>query len=145
MDKEGFSAAQVIDMLNKKSGVLGVSGVSSDFRDLGSSAADGNAKAQNAIDVFCYRVAGYVGRYAAALNGADAVVFTAGVGENSGAVRAEICKYLEWMGVEIDGEKNSKRGMEIDISTPAAKTRALVIPTNEELMIARDTKELVGK
>jgi acetate kinase len=145
MEKENMTAQQVIDLLNKKSGMLGLSGVSSDFRDLAAAVKDGNGLADNALKVFCYRVAGYVGRYAAAMNGVDAVVFTAGVGENDIGVRAEICGYLQWMGVSVDAEKNARRGKAMDVSTPDAKVRVLVIPTNEELMIARDTKTLVGK
>ncbi len=145
MEKENLTAQQVIDLLNKKSGVLGLSGVSSDFRDLGDAVKDGNKLAENALDVFCYRVAGYVGRYAAAMKGVDAVVFTAGVGENDKSVRETVCSYLEWLGVAIDPEKNSQRGKAMDISKPEAKVRVLVIPTNEELMIARDTKRLTGK
>jgi acetate kinase len=142
MEKESLTASQVVDLLNKKSGMLGLSGVSSDFRDLADAVNGGNALAANALAVFCYRVAGYVGRYAAAMKGIDAVVFTAGVGENDVHVREQICSYLEWMGVAIDTEKNNQRGKAIDISQPDAKVRVLVIPTNEELMIARDTKRL---
>jgi acetate kinase len=142
MEKENLTASQVVDLLNKKSGMLGLSGVSSDFRDLADAVNGGNARAGNALDVFCYRVAGYVGRYAAAMKGVDAVVFTAGVGENDVQVREQICSYLEWMGVAIDAGKNNQRGRAIDISKPDAKVRVLVIPTNEELMIARDTKRL---
>ncbi|MCL2286577.1 MAG: acetate kinase [Firmicutes bacterium] len=143
MEKEGLTAQQATDMLNKKSGMLGLSGVSSDFRDLDTAAREGNKRAQDALDVFAYRVAGYVGRYAAAMNGLDAVVFTAGIGENDTAIREKICAYLTWMGVEIDSEKNSKRGQALDVSTPGAKVRVLVIPTNEELVIARDTKAIL--
>ena len=144
MEKEGLTAQQVTDMLNKKSGMLGLSGVSSDFRDLDAAAKEGNKRAQDALDVFAYRVAGYVGRYAAAMNGLDAVVFTAGIGENDTGIRAKICEYLQWMGVEVDSELNSKRGQALDVSTAKAKVRVLVIPTNEELVIARDTKTILG-
>jgi len=144
MEKEGLSAQQVTDILNKKSGMLGLSGVSSDFRDLDAAAREGNKRAQDALDVFAYRVAGYVGRYAAAMNGIDAVVFTAGIGENDTAIRAKICEYLQWMGVDVDCELNSKRGQALDVSTVNAKVRVLVIPTNEELVIARDTKAILG-
>ena len=144
MQKENQTAQQVVDTLNKKSGVLGVSGVSSDFRDIGEAADKGSARAKAALDLFCYRVAQYVGSYAAAMNGVDAVVFTAGVGENAADVREKVCSYLGFMGVEIDKEKNGKRGQALDISTSAAKVRALVIPTNEELVIARDTKEALS-
>ena len=143
MEKEGLTAQQATDMLNKKSGMLGLSGVSSDFRDLDTAAREGNKRAKDALDVFAYRVAGYVGRYAAAMNGLDAVVFTAGIGENDTAIREKICAYLTWMGVDIDSEKNSKRGQALDVSTPGAKVRVLVIPTNEELVIARDTKAIL--
>jgi len=144
MEKEGLTAQQVTDVLNKKSGMLGLSGVSSDFRDLDAAARAGNQRAIDALEVFAYRVAGYVGRYAAAMNGLDAVVFTAGIGENDTAIREKICAYLTWMGVEIDAEKNSKRGQALDVSTASAKVRTLVIPTNEELVIARDTKAILG-
>ena len=141
MQKENQDANQVVDILNKKSGMLGVSGVSSDFRDLSAAEEDGNERAKAALDLFCYRVARYIGSYAAAMNGTDAVVFTAGVGENHSGVRKRVCGYLGFMGLEIDMEKNSKRGQAMDISTAGAKVRALVIPTNEELVIARDTVE----
>ena len=141
MQKENKSAADVVDILNKKSGVLGVSAVSSDFRDLSAAEEQGNDRAKTALDMFCYRVARYIGSYAAAMNGVDAVVFTAGVGENHSGVRKRVCSYLGFMGLEIDMDKNSKRGHAMDISKPDAKVRALVIPTNEELVIARDTVE----
>jgi len=143
MEKENMTAQQVVDMLNKKSGVLGLSGVSSDFRDLTAAADEGNEKAQNALDVFTYRVAGYIGRYAACMNGLDAVVFTAGIGENDSLVREKVCEYLTWMGVDINLDENKKRGQALDISMPHANVRVLVIPTNEELMIARDTKKIL--
>ena len=144
MEKEGLTAQQAADILNKQSGMLGLSGISSDFRDLDAAAREGNQRAIDALDVFAYRVAGYVGRYAAAMNGLDAVVFTAGIGENDTAIREKICAYLTWMGVEVDPEMNSKRGQALDVSTPGAKIRALVIPTNEELVIARDTKAILA-
>ena len=143
MEKEGLTAQQVIDMLNKKSGMLGLSGVSSDFRDLSAAANEGQTKAIDALDIFAYRVAGYIGRYAACMNGLDAVIFTAGIGENDSAIRAKVCEYLTWLGVDIDPELNSKRGQALDISNPNAKVRVMVIPTNEELMIARDTKKIL--
>ena len=141
MQKENISAHEVVDILNKKSGMLGVSCVSSDFRDIGTAEENGDKRAKAALDLFCYRVARYVGSYAAAMNGVDAVVFTAGVGENSSDIRTRICSYLEFFGVKLDQEKNKKRGQALDISTADAKVRVLVIPTNEELVIARDTKE----
>jgi len=143
MEKEGLTAQQVLDLMNKKSGVLGLSGVSSDFRDLAAAAEAGNEKAVDAMEVFAYRVAGYVGRYAAAMNGLDAIVFTAGVGENDSYIRGKVCEYLTWFGVDINPEENKKRGKAMDISNPAAKVRVLVIPTNEELVIARDTKKIL--
>lgn len=145
MEKEGLSNKEIDELMNKKSGVLGLSGVSSDFRDIESAANDGNKRAQIALDTFHYKVAKYIGEYTSSLNGVDAIVFTAGLGENSKSSRQEICNYLKWLGIEIDDEKNSKRGEEIDITIPSSKVRVLVIPTNEELVIARDTKELLDK
>jgi acetate kinase len=144
MEKENLSGQQVNDLLNKKSGVLGLSGVSSDFRDLSAAAKEGNQRAQTALDIYCYKVAGYVGRYAANMGGVDALVFTAGIGENDTYVREQVCAYLKFLGVDIDPELNGKRGTALDISKKEAKTRVLVIPTNEELVIARDTKNIVG-
>ena len=141
MQKEGITAQQVADLLNKKSGVLGLSGVSSDFRDLSEAENQGNERAKTALDVFCYRVARYIGSYAAAMNGVDAIVFTAGVGENDSSVRKRVCSYLGFLGAEIDEQKNATRGRAIDISKEDAKVRVLAVPTNEELVIARDTKE----
>ncbi len=141
MEKEKLSVKEVENILNKKSGVLGLSGVSSDFRDIEGALPE--KRAAIALDVFAYRVAKYVGEYAAALNGVDAIVFTAGLGENSASTRAAICNYLGYLGVSLDEEKNKLRGKAIDISTADAKTRVLVVPTNEELVIARDTKELL--
>ena len=143
MEKEGLTAQQVVDMLNKKSGMLGLSGVSSDFRDLSAAAESGNDRAQAALDVFAYRVAGYVGRYAAAMNGLDAIVFTAGIGENDAYIRGKVAEYLTWMGVDINPELNAKRGVALDVSKPSAKVRLVMIPTNEELVIARDTVAIV--
>jgi len=145
MEKEGLSAKEVDNIMNKKSGVLGISGVSSDFRDIESAKDDGNKQAEAALDAFEYRVAKYIGQYYIAMGGADAIVFTAGLGENSSTRRESISKYLKVIGVEIDSEKNKLRGQEIDITTPDSKVRVLVIPTNEELMIAKDTKELLDK
>jgi len=142
--KENMDVFQLVNMLNKKSGVFGLSNnLSSDFRDLDSAAAEGNAQAKNALDVFCYRVAKYVGAYTAAMNGVDAIVFTAGIGENAGNVREKVCAYLGYLGIEIDKEANGKRGEEIVISTPDSKVKVLVVPTNEELAIARETVALV--
>jgi acetate kinase len=144
MKKENWNLEQVDNFLNKQSGVLGVSGVSSDFRDIENAAIqDSNIRAQLALDRFAYVVKKYIGSYMAALNGADAVVFTAGLGENSSSMRVKICADLDFFGISIDKDKNFIRGVEVDVSTDDAKTRVLVIPTNEELMIARDTHELM--
>ena len=143
-NKYGMSVDDCLNMLNKKSGVLAISGVSSDFRDLEDGAAKGNEDCRLALDKFCYEVAKYVGSYAAALNGIDVLTFTAGVGENGPDTRAAVCSYLEFMGVKLDPEKNNVRGKEMLISTPDSKVQVWVIPTNEELMIAQDTAELVN-
>ena len=143
--KEGLSAEQMNTILNKKSGVLGLSGVSSDFRDLGAAADEGNEQAKTTLETYAYRVAKYIGSYVAALNGVDAIVFTAGVGENNASGRAEIMKYFTFLGISIDPEKNRIRGEETEISTPDSKVRVLVIPTNEELAIARETVRLTCK
>jgi len=141
--KEGLDITGLLNMLNKKSGVHGLSGISSDFRDLAAGAEAGNKQAQIALDVFCYRVAKYVGSYVAAMNGVDAIVFTAGIGENDGYVRNQVCSYLGYLGITVDADANSKRGEEIVISTADSKVKVLVIPTNEELAIARETVALV--
>ena len=143
MNKYGMSADECLNMLNKKSGVLALSGVSSDFRDIEGEAEKGNEDCQLALDKFAYEVRKYIGSYAAALGGLDCLVFTAGVGENSGSMRARICEGLEYLGVKIDPEKNTVRGKEAIISTDDSKVTVWVIPTNEELMIAQDTAELV--
>ncbi|MEN6413475.1 MAG: acetate kinase [Veillonellales bacterium] len=140
MKKENMTAAQIDSYINKKSGVLGVSGVSSDFRDIEAAADKGNKRAQLALDVFAYRVLKYIGSYAAAMNGVDAIVFTAGLGENSISMRAKICEGLDYLGTKIDDQKNNIRGKAQEISVDGAKVKLFVIPTNEELMIARDTK-----
>ena len=141
--KENLDIAGIMNVLNKKSGVEGVSGVSSDFRDLETAAKAGNKRAELAIDVFAYRVAKYVGAYTAAMNGVDNIVFTAGIGENCALVRTKVCSYLGYLGITIDEEANGKRGEEIVISTPDSKVKVLVVPTNEELAIARETVALV--
>lgn len=141
--KEGLDLAGVLNVLNKKSGVLGLSGVSSDFRDLEAAAKEGNERAEIAQRVFNYRVLKYIGAYAAAMGGVDCICFTAGLGENNGATRKQICSNLMFLGIQIDDEANAKRGEEIVISTPDSKVKVLVIPTNEELAIARDTVALV--
>ena len=142
-NKYGMSVDDCLTMLNKKSGVLALSGVSSDFRDLGAGADAGNEDCKLALDKFYYEVAKYVGAYTAALNGIDVLTFTAGVGENDAAARAAICEYLGFMGVNIDPEKNNCRGKEVKISTDDSAVQVWVVPTNEELMIAQDTAELV--
>ena len=143
MEKENWNPDQTRDFLNKKCGVLGLSGVSSDFRDIESASGEGNSRAQLALDRFAYAVKKYIGSYHAVLNGADAIVFTAGLGENSASMRMKICEGLECIGVKIDPDKNYTRGVEADVSTADSKVRVLVIPTDEELMIARDTYEIV--
>ncbi len=141
--KEGLDITGLLNMLNKKSGVHGLSGISSDFRDLAAGAEAGNKQAKIAIEVFAYRVAKYVGSYVAAMNGVDAITFTAGIGENDGSIREKVCSYLGYLGITIDKEANQKRGEEIVISTADSKVKVLVIPTNEELAIARETVALV--
>ena len=144
-NKYGYSVDECLNILNKKSGVLALSeNLSSDFRDLENGAAEGNEAAALAREKFCYEVAKYVGAYAAAMNGIDVLTFTAGVGENDGGVRAGVCEYLGYLGVKIDPELNKKRGKEMVISTPDSKIQVWVVPTNEELMIAQDTAELVN-
>ncbi len=143
--KEDMDIVELMSMLNKKSGVYGLSNnLSSDFRDLGAGAAEGNKPAQIALDVFCYRVAKYVGSYVAAMNGVDAIAFTAGIGENDGYVREMVCSYLGYLGIEIDAEANKARGEETKISTADSKVQVYVVPTNEELAIARETVALVS-
>jgi len=145
-DIENLSASEVYNILNKKSGVLGLSGISSDMREIEDGAFEGNPVARLTLDIYEYRIAKYIGAYVAAMNGVDAIVFTAGVGENSPILREEICEnYLGYLGVKIDKEKNNVKGKETIISTPDSKVAILVVPTNEELVIARDTKEIVEK
>ena len=142
INQKGLDAKAVDNLMNKQSGVQGVSGVSSDFRDLSAAAEQGNERAKLALDMFAYQVKKYVGAYAAAMGGLDALVFTAGVGENDADTRAAVTEGLEFLGVKIDADKNNTRGT-VDISAADAKVKTLVIPTNEELMIAIDTKRLV--
>lgn len=144
-EKEKMSSKAVTNMLNKESGVLGLSGVSSDFRDIEEASAYGNERAKLALDVFVYRVQKYIGSYAAAMNGVDAIVFTAGLGENSINDRALVLDGLTFLGVECDPVRNNVRGKEKEISTPESRVKAFVVPTNEELVIARDTKKLLDK
>ncbi len=145
MNKENLNINQMNNVLNKQSGVLGISGVSSDFRDIEGAADQGNKRAQLALDRFAYVVKKYIGSYAAAMDGVDAIVFTAGLGENSAFMRSKICGGLSFLGIEIDEEKNAKRGEEIEITKPGCKTKVFVIPTNEELVIARDTQGITKK
>ena len=142
INQKGMSAKDVDALMNKESGVSGVSGVSSDFRDLSAAAKEGNDRAQLALDMFSYQVKKDIGAYAAAMGGVDAVVFTAGVGENDAATRSAVVEGLDFMGIKINEEKNAARGT-VDISADDATVKTLVIPTNEELMIAIDTKRLV--
>ena len=144
MNKYGMSADECLNMLNKKSGVLALSGVSSDFRDIENGAEEGNENCALALDKFAYEARKYIGSYAAALGGLDCLVFTAGVGENSASMRARICEGLEFLGVKLDPEKNNTRGKEAIISADDSKVTVWVIPTNEELMIAQDTAALVN-
>lgn len=143
MHKENMDIDQMLDVLNKKSGVYGMSGVSSDFRDVENAANDGNKKAEVALEAFAYRVAKYVGAYTAAMSGVDVIAFTAGVGENDKITRKKVCGHMAFLGIQVDDEANSKRGKEIVISTPDSKVTVMVIPTNEELAIARETLALV--
>ena len=142
-NKYGYSVDECLNILNKKSGMLAISGVSSDFRDLEDGAKKGNDDCALARDKFAYEVAKYVGAYAAALNGIDVLTFTAGVGENDVNIRKAVCEYLGFMGVKIDPELNGNRGKEMKISTPDSKVEVWIVPTNEELMIAKDTADLV--
>ena len=141
--KENLDIAGVMNVLNKKSGVQGISGLSSDFRDLEEGMEAGNERATAAIEVFSYRVAKYIGSYVAAMNGVDVIAFTAGIGENAPIVRSKVLAYLGYLGITVDEEANSKRGDDIVISTPDSKVTVCVIPTNEELAIARETVALV--
>ena len=142
--KENLDIAGVMNVLNKKSGVYGLSKeLSSDFRDLEEGMNSGNEYAANALEVFCYRVAKYVGSYVAALNGVDAIAFTAGIGENAGIVREKVCEHFGYLGIKLDAEANSKRGEDMVISTPDSNVKVAVIPTNEELAICRETVALV--
>ena len=145
MGRYGYSMKEMMTILNKKSGVLGISGVSSDFRDLEAAANEGNARAKLALDKFFYEVRKSIGAYAAAMGGVDAIVFTAGVGENGIGNRAKIMEGLEYLGAKLDPERNNTRGKEALISTDDSKVKVFVIPTNEELMIAKDTARLASK
>ena len=144
MNKHGMNIDEMLNVLNKKSGVEGISAISSDFRDLENAEAEGNQRAELALRVFDYSVKKYIGAYAAAMGGVDAVIFTAGVGENGPETRESACAGLEFLGIKIDPEKDKVRGKEMDVSADDAKVRVLVIPTNEELMIAMDTAAIVN-
>lgn len=143
MKKLDLTIDKVDEIINKKSGVLGISGVSSDFRDIENAAKDNNERAQLALDVFYYKVRKFIGSYMAVMNGVDCIVFTAGLGENSINAREIVCSGLDWFGIKLDKAKNNVRGVATEISTNDSKVKIFVIPTNEELMIARDTKEIV--
>jgi len=143
MNKKNMSIQEVDELLNKKSGVLGISGVSNDFRDIEKAAEEGNERAKLALDKFYYIVRKYIGKYAAAMGGIDVLVFTAGLGENSIDARKAICEDLEFLGIEIDDERNNVRGKEQLISKDGKKVKVYVIPTNEELMIAREAVEIL--
>ena len=145
MDKEGLTTTGVSNLLNKKSGVLGISGVSSDMRELEAAVAEGNPKAILAENMYFYRIKKYIGAYAAALGGVDVILFTGGVGENQASCRAGVCEGLEFMGVKIDAEKNKVRGEEAIVSSDDSKVKVVVIPTDEELLIASDTMTVVSK
>lgn len=143
-NKEGKNISEIMTILNKESGVQGLSGgISSDFRDLTTASEEGNILATQALAVFSYRVAKYIGAYVAAMNGVDAIAFTAGIGENDDLVRADVVSYLGYLGVTLDKENNNKRGKEIFISTPDSKVKVAIIPTDEELAIARETVALI--
>lgn len=144
-DHEHKEADEIIDILNKKSGMLGISGVSSDFRDLDAAIEEGNPRAKLAKDMFNLSVKKIIGSYIAEMGGVDAIVFTAGVGENDRSVRWDVCEHMEYLGIKIDPEKNKFRGRQMDISIDYARVRVLVIPTNEELVIAEDTERLVNE
>jgi acetate kinase len=143
MEKEHLSIEEISDILNKHSGVCGISGISSDLRDLDNAVAQGDKKAELALDIFAYNVRKYIGTYSAIMGGLDAVVFTAGIGENNSEMRKIIVNGLTYKGIKIDPEKNKVKGVEADVSADKATVRTLVIPTNEELMIAMETFELV--
>lgn len=142
MEKEKMDVHQIDNLLNRRSGILGISGLSSDFRDLEAAANQGDERSQLAIDIFAYKVKKYIGGYVAAMGGVDAIVFTAGLGENSPFMREKICNGLEYLGTRIDPEANKIRGKAREISIKRAKTKIFVVPTNEELVIARDTKRI---
>ncbi len=146
MENENLTPSQMNDILNKKSGYLGISGITSDDRDLRKAAAEGNKRAKLAGEMQRYHIKKYIGAYAAAMGGLDALVFTGGIGENSASLREEVCDYMQFLGIELDNDKNYMcNAQEIEISMPYSKVKVWIIPTDEELLIARDTKEIVEK
>ena len=145
MEKTGMKPQEMAEYLNKQSGVLGITGISSDMREIESAAAEGNKRAQLALDMYNYRIKKYIGAYAAAMGGVDIIVWTAGVGENQTGTRLDACSGLEFLGIKMDAEANKVRGKEAIISTPDSKVTVCVIPTDEELVIASDTEKLVSK
>lgn len=143
-DKENKSLKEVMNILNKKSGVDGLSGIGSDFRDIMSAMEEGNERAKMTMDTYCYQVVKYIGAYTAAMNGVDAIAFTAGLGENNSYIREQVCNYLAYLGVELDTGLNKNNGEELLVSTGQSKVKVLVVPTNEELKIAKETLELLA-
>jgi acetate kinase len=144
MDKEHINTKGISNIINKRSGVLGISGISSDMRDIEAAINAGNELAKLALDMYIYRIIKYVGAYTAVLNGVDVIVFTGGVGENQCSLRQRVCDQLSYLGVKVDSELNQSRGEEVLISTPDSKVKVVVIPTDEEMMIAKDTEEIVN-
>ena len=142
-EEAGMSAAEVMGTLNKKSGLLGISGHSNDMRDIHARREAGDERARLAFDIFCYRILKYVGAYAAAMAGVDAVVFTGGIGEHDPDVREQVCSRLGYLGLDLDAARNTAKSGEREITAAGSRVRAFVIPTNEELVIARETAELV--
>ena len=143
-DKENESLKEVMNILNKKSGVDGLSGIGSDFRDIMSAMEEGNERAKMTMDTYCYQVVKYIGAYTAAMNGVDAIAFTAGLGENNSYIREQVCNYLAYLGVELDTGLNKNNGEELLVSTGQSKVKVLVVPTDEELKIAKETLELLA-
>jgi acetate kinase len=146
MEKMNLSTKEVNDLMNKKSGFLGLSGISSDCRDIQKAAAEGNERAKLTLDILVYQIKKFIGGYAAAMGGVDAIIFTGGIGENDATIRRQICEDMEYLGLKIDADLNDKASRrDAKFSTDDSKVEAWVLPTNEELMIARDTKEIVEK
>ncbi|RLD70010.1 MAG: acetate kinase, partial [Bacteroidetes bacterium] len=144
-EKEETSISETSNLLNKKSGMLGISGVSSDMRDIENAANEGNHRAQLALEMFAYRAKKYIGAYAAAMGGVDIIVFAGGIGEMDAETRKRILNGLEFLGIDLDSSKLSVRGEEVILSTPRSKVKVMVVPTDEEMMIARDTYEIVSR